>query len=190
MTIAWSGVKKFAGALRSAQRLMGLYPLWWRSCGDVFCRPAKSSAVAQEHQGWKAPDAAAEVQLNPTEGGITCRRPLCARAIGRFGFNGSRALRFPDFSLSDTPQGLRGGAENNPIKSVRMSHTPAVPPHPLELMADDIGSGVIQAIGREYHKRCFYLRAPSRCDFALGSGSRDRALTARLTHYQSSGRAA
>ena len=158
----------FAGALRSAQRLMGLYPLWRRGCGDVFSQPAKSSTVAPEHQGRKACNAGAavEVQLNTTEGGIACNRHLylCVGAVGFRGFNGSRAfLQHVQqvFKLGpkaeaprsgDTPQGLRGGAENNPIKSVRMSHTPAVPPHP-RATADDIGSGVIQAQERKYHKR-------------------------------------
>jgi hypothetical protein len=149
MTIAWSGVKKFAGALRSAQRLMGLYPLWRRSCGDVFCEPAKSFAVALEHQGAgkrTMPAPPRKLKLNPKEGGIVFLNHLCARAGA-----GAASQRFPrvfpdhPVSLSDTPQGLRGGAENNPINSARMSHTPAGICFPLRTAIAQVGNGCFPA---------------------------------------------
>jgi hypothetical protein len=83
------------------------------------------------------------------------------------GFPDHPITRSPDYPilLSDTPQRLRGGAENNPIKSVRMSHAPAVPPRPLiKATADDVVSGVIQATKRKRHKRFLVVSraAPNR----------------------------
>jgi hypothetical protein len=159
MTIAWSGVKKFAGALRSAQRLMGLYPLWRRSCGDVFCEPAKSSAVALEHQGagkrTMMPAPPRKLKSNPKEGGsVNLSHTLRAGEVlsellrALFNYPFTQLLNF----LSDTPDGQPGETGDNPIRPGLLSHTPAVPPRPLKATADDNGSGVIQAGKLQYHK--------------------------------------
>jgi hypothetical protein len=177
----------FTGALRSAQPLMGLYPPWWRSCGEVFCKPVSAGEVrtfrirrgslspavscfaskgrAQAGVSFKGASYLARPELAPAFCGVAgikrtsaavpapsqenckerrfaekCHRYKSARDLSNnSGLDApSRAvwiLKFqklfawsrrprPHAVESDTPQGSRGGAENNPIRSVRMSSTP------------------------------------------------------------------
>lgn len=184
MTIAWSdsliqsrkSSSALSGEITAKKGESGLFSFGYAACSGLG-RPHKnqetriptslifkSSAVAPEHQGRAhQAGAAVEVQLNPIQGGNACNYHLYLNACAGQGFS-EPARAFKSF-LSDTPDGLPGGQGDNPIRPCRMSHTPAVPPHPLSMSADDYRSGIIQALPaqpatargaeREYHKR-FY----------------------------------
>lgn len=144
----------FAGAHRPVQGAKGQMPSLSEEFARLFCKPVPAGAVpgsltpavssfvvATEFKA--AATRTVAITENPKKGDVgnavsigaapaTAAKWLSG-AVLIFSVSSKKLLtwsRRPRLLLSrphavvDTPQGLRGGAENNPIRSVRMSHTP------------------------------------------------------------------